>query len=71
MKERIESDKHKTFRKIILENREKLKAGGFPESTISRWAAGDRIPRQFTAMRIAEVLKIPIQSIPYHIDVLT
>ena len=71
MKTIINNKKHEDFRKLISDNRALLLSNGYPESTISRWAAGQRIPRQDSAQRLAYLLNVPLALIPHRVDIIT
>lgn len=70
MKSIINNKKHEEFRKLINENRTKLRELGYPDATISRWADGQRIPRQESAQKLAMYLNVPLMSIPYRVDMI-
>lgn len=70
MKSIINTKKHEEFRKLIDENRTKLRELGYPDATISRWADGQRIPRQESAQKLSLYLDVPLTSIPYRVDMI-
>jgi len=53
------------FSKKVKQNRKELKAAGFRAPTIHRWEYGKRIPSFDTAIKLAQILDIPIAEIPY------
>lgn len=53
------------FYKKVKQNRKKLKQAGFKAPTIHRWEYGKRIPSLETAFKLAQILGIDIQDIPY------
>lgn len=71
MKQTILSKKHADFCTLIGGRRKELKDAGILESTISLWASGRRIPTYSYALRIAEILKVDINLIPYRITIIT
>lgn len=71
MKDKITSKRHADFRHIINTNRKVLRDNGFRDASVSRWASGSRIPSQAMAIRMASVLNISIDKIPYHIRLLS
>jgi transcriptional regulator with XRE-family HTH domain len=70
MKEIINTKKHEDFRKLINENRSKLRELGYSYATVSRWADGQRIPRHESAVKLAVLLDVPLTSIPYRMDII-
>ena len=64
------TEKHKDFMKLIDQNRKVLRKAGYPDSTVSRWAGGDRIPRAKSAIKLAFILDVSLERIPYHMDVI-
>lgn len=60
--------KHKEFMAIIEVNRRVLRAAGFRDSTVSRWATGNRIPRPKVARKISIILRVPLESIPQRVE---
>jgi hypothetical protein len=58
--------KQEKFAVILKANRVTLiKHYGFRASTVSMWIAGKRIPTWDNATRMASVLQIPLDSVPY------
>lgn len=50
-------------------NRKLLREAGYPDATVSRWATGHRIPRAKTAVRLSEILSVPVSRIPHRVEV--
>lgn len=53
------------FYKAIKSNRKKLKEDGYHPSTIHTWEYAINIPEYKTALKLAELLDLDIQDIPY------
>jgi len=53
------------FQKLIRENKSKLIDAGFKWPTVRSWAYGQRMPDIENAARIAQVLDISLNEIPY------
>ena len=47
-------------------NRKALRKAKVPASTIHAWENGYRFPRLKRASEIAEILNVPVDSIPYY-----
>lgn len=54
-----------SFKKLIKNNRKLLLSKGFKASTVSMWYHGNRSPLRETAKKLAKILNIDIQEIPY------
>ena len=57
-------DKIKEFQKLLKSNRKTLKSSGFAPSTIHSWENG-RFPKFERAIKLAEVLGVELDAIPY------
>lgn len=64
------SKKGREFRKLIDENRAKLRDAGYPDATVSRWASGQRVPSLKSASKLAYDLGVTIDTIPYRINMI-
>lgn len=53
------------FQNIVKAARTDLLSAGFKPSRISMWAYGQRHPTYETAQKLAEILKIPMDIIPW------
>ena len=53
------------FQKIIRQNKKVLIDAGINWTTVRSWAYGYRMPDIKNATKIAEILNIPLQEIPY------
>ena len=58
-------DSMANFYKKVKKNRKKLREQGFSAAAICRYEKGNRLPSFENALKIAEVLKIPVTDIPY------
>ena len=54
------------FKKLVKMNRKALRKAKVPASTIHAWENGYRFPRLKRASEIAEILNVPVDSIPYY-----
>ena len=53
------------FQKLIRENKDILIQSGIKWSTVRSWAYGQRMPDIENAVRIGEILGMPVEEIPY------
>lgn len=53
------------FYKKVKRNRKKLKEAGFSAANISRWEHKNRMPGFDNAMKLAQILNMDVQEIPY------
>ena len=53
------------FYKAVKSNRKELKKAGYHPSTIHTWEYGINNPEYDTALKLAELLNLDIQDIPY------
>jgi hypothetical protein len=54
-----------SFKKLIKENRKLLLSKGFKASTLTMWKTGKRHPLKEIADRLARILNINVDEIPY------
>jgi hypothetical protein len=54
-----------SFKKLIKENRKLLLSKGFKASTLTMWGNGERHPLKKIALKLAKILNIDVQEIPY------
>lgn len=55
------------FKKLVAKNRRVLiKQYGFMPNTVSMWEHGNRIPKYETAIKLAEIFGVDVDTIPYY-----
>ena len=54
------------FQVLIAVNRKKLRQAGFFDATLTRWQKGERVPSEEMAIKLAEVMDVPLKVIPHH-----
>ena len=54
------------FQTLINVNRKKLRKAGFFDATLTRWQKGERVPSEEMAIKLAEVMDVPLKVIPHH-----
>lgn len=55
----------KQFQKLIRANKEKLALAGIKIHTIRSWAYGYRMPDLKNAVKISQILEIPLDNLVY------
>jgi len=53
------------FQKLIRQNKDKLIENGIKWSTVRSWAYGQRMPDIKSALKIADILDMPLAEVPY------
>ena len=54
------------FQKKVRENRKILRLAGYAPATIHTWEYGTRVPYWKTAVKLAPVLGLEIEEVPYY-----
>ncbi len=54
------------FKKLVRENRQKLRDAGYPPSTISSWEHGHRVPSYEAAVELSKIFEMEVGQIPYY-----